>query len=379
MSDKLRTRRNTRPLGVVVLVVGLLAAGTLWVVAGSRRDAAIENLARAPIGCDTTLDFAQPGEYLIFVETAGRLDDVRGDCDADGDFVISTQRPPVEITLIDPDGDPLEFESRRDDVTYSSAGYVGRSILSVEVTEAADHVLRAESSESGTFAVVVGRDPNRGVMLLRIVALVTALAALAIGLVLIIRGGRREPVAVGPWTAAQPTAPTWVQHPGQPPYQAPTQPPYVQPGAPGLSGSGSPPPATGVGTSAAPTRPPTLPTYGAGAPAAWPPMTPDGGNVSPPSPGGPWGLQAPPPGSPFAPPQGSPSATPDDVDRVPSDARRSSEEPATNERATDDAGASTTPRTGDPDDSSDASWAPQPGEGVPPTLSERRWDTARDD
>lgn len=413
MSDQLRTPRNTRPLGVIVLVVGLLAAGILWFVAGARRDAAIENLARAPIGCDTTLDFAQPGEYLIFVETTGRLDDVRGDCDATGEFAISSERPPVEITLIDPDGEPLEFESRRDDVTYSSAGFVGRSILSVEVAEAADHVLRAESSESGTFAVVVGRDPNRGVTLLRILAIMTALVGLAVGLVLIIKGGRREPVAVGPWTAAQPTSPTWVQHPGQPPYRAPTQPPYVQPGpqGPPVPFGGAPAPGPHQGPASPQSPPPygsnpTAPQYGpsgwspdaaaggGSTPPAWTPTDSAGANAAPPSPGGPWGQQAPPPASPFAPPQGQPSAMPDraagaaaaqpaTIDLSPASADVDGSEPADTEQADTEQADTNTAVTdtaeSDSVDSDDTSWAPQSADEAPPTLSERRWDTARDD
>jgi hypothetical protein len=57
MSGSSSRRRLWIALGAICIVGGLVAAALLWNGASQRRSTAIENFARAPIGCDTTLDF----------------------------------------------------------------------------------------------------------------------------------------------------------------------------------------------------------------------------------------------------------------------------------------------------------------------------------
>ena len=60
-------------------------------------------LPSAATRCSTS---TRTGTYLVFVETTGELDDVRGDCDADTDIDwTSDELPTVTLTLVDPDGD----------------------------------------------------------------------------------------------------------------------------------------------------------------------------------------------------------------------------------------------------------------------------------
>jgi hypothetical protein len=54
-----------------VLLAGVIGGIVMLLLSGSRRDAAIDGLARAPIGCTTTLDFAKAGDFVVFVETRG--------------------------------------------------------------------------------------------------------------------------------------------------------------------------------------------------------------------------------------------------------------------------------------------------------------------
>lgn len=225
-------------LGSAVIVIGLAAAVALWLTGGSRRTDAVANLARAPIGCDTTLDFSVPGEYLIFVESKGSFADVRGDCDSSGEFEVGASRPNLDITVLDPEGRQLELIERDDAATYATDDFVGRSVLAIEIDEAGDHVMRVEAGGDAEFAVSVGRDPNSGVALLRGAAVAVGLIALVLGLLLAFVAGRKRQPAGPTWTPAQPGG-QWpgaqppYQQPGQPPYQQPTQPPYGQPGMPG--------------------------------------------------------------------------------------------------------------------------------------------------
>lgn len=233
------TRRRRIVVGSTLIVAGLAVAVVLWIVAGSRRSSAIENLARAPIGCDTTLDFAETGEYLIFVETTGRLEDVRGDCDADGDYEITDLRPDVDITLLDPDGEQVDLRARRDDVTYSDNGFVGRSVLSVDITQPDDHVIRVEATDDASFAVAVGRDPGAGVGLLRVIGLVVGVTGLVLGVFLLLVR-RRRTADDGAVSAATPGWHTTPPTPTQPPYRHP-----VPAGAPGPPDRPLPPPPPG--------------------------------------------------------------------------------------------------------------------------------------
>lgn len=240
-------RRRTGVLiaGVVVVLAGLVLAAVLWFSAGRRSDDAIRGLARAPIGCDTTLNIAEAGTYIIFVETTGTLDDVDGDCSATGDFSRSGPPPDVVVELRDADGNELDLDDETG-IEYDGAGSVGESIHSVQIDEAGPHVLRVESPENGV-AVAVGRDPAAGVGLLRALAAISAIVGLLVGGLMLILGSRRDDMV------AAPTSPQW-----------PASTPMSPPGMPVAPGQSEWQPASGPPTALRP------PTRGADAPAAFP-------------------------------------------------------------------------------------------------------------
>lgn len=227
-------------LGAVCIVGGLVAAVLLWSGATQRRTTAIENFARAPVGCDTTLDFVEPGEYLLFVETAGNLDGVRGDCDVEGAYDNDDgQIPDIEITLVDPDGNAIDLDRSFGDVVYDADGFRGVALQSVEIEEADDHVLRAESDVDGVVVIAVGRDPGEGVAVLRAASIAAALIGVLAGLVLVLRGARRSSATVpaGPWTPGPANRPGGFV-PGAPAPQGP--PVFGQPSGPPQYGQAPP-------------------------------------------------------------------------------------------------------------------------------------------
>ncbi|NND74547.1 MAG: hypothetical protein HKN44_06030, partial [Ilumatobacter sp.] len=201
-----RSSTSLIAVGIVVLVVGMLCAVGLWYSAGQRYDDAVRNLARAPVGCVTTLDFAETGNYLLFVETRGTISDVVGDCGSTGDFEWTEDRDPtVGVTLIDPRDAAVELDSA-DGVTYDAAGSAGFAVQSFRVDTAGDHLLTVADADPG-FAIAVGRDPNDGVTLLRIGAALAAIAGLVIGgamLVLASRRSKAAPAAAPGWLPAPP-------------------------------------------------------------------------------------------------------------------------------------------------------------------------------
>lgn len=197
-------------LGAISIVAGLVGAVLLWNGASQRRTNTIEGFARAPIGCDTTLDFIEPGEYLLFIETAGTLDGVRGTCDVEGAFDNSDgETPDVDIMLLDPDGNEIDLGGTSGDVAYDAGGFTGASIRSVDIQDTDDHVIRVEADVDDVFVVAIGRNPNEGVAALQIGAVAAGVVGLLVGLAFVLLGSRKSSatVAAGQWNPAAPRQP----------------------------------------------------------------------------------------------------------------------------------------------------------------------------
>ncbi len=230
-------RRGRVVGGIVVLIVGIGGAIGLWLAANARLDAAVDGLARGPVGCDTVLDFDETGEYVVFIETKGAIGDSRGDCNADSSVDwTSAELPTATVTLSDPDGNELDI-AQDDGIDYDAGGSQGSSIGTVTIEQGGDHLLRVESDDDG-FYVSIGRNPNDGVALMRLGALALLVAGLVIGILLLVTGRRRDLPAPEPATTWVPTGPA----PGWP---------ASPPGFP------APPPTTGVsGVVVSPNSPP---------------------------------------------------------------------------------------------------------------------------
>jgi hypothetical protein len=190
-------------IGALLLVVLLVTAAALWVASGDRRADNVAGFARAPVGCDTTLDFESTGTFVLYVETSGEVDDLAGACDAqlrydrDADDV-----PRVELTLLDPDGDDIELGDATE-AGYDVDGFVGSAVHEVQIDTPGDHVLTVAPTGGDAFAVAVGRSPDQGVALLRWAAVAAAISGLVLGGLFLVLGTRRPPettTPVAPWT-----------------------------------------------------------------------------------------------------------------------------------------------------------------------------------
>lgn len=240
------TPAATRRTGAALFVVaGLLGALILWILAAQRYDDGVRSLARAPVGCDTTLDFAERGPYFVFVETRGEFPEVRGDCELEGAFDLGdAPAPPVEVRLVDPAGDDVPLQSFRGREDYDRAGSSGVSLARLTIDEPGDHVVRVTSTSDTAFAVAVGRDPADGVANLRLVGVAVGLLGAGIALVILVTGRRSSPPppppaptgVVLPWSDPAPTGPPPMAPPTGPPTWAPPPPPAPPPGPPGPPG-----------------------------------------------------------------------------------------------------------------------------------------------
>ncbi|MGA9276444.1 hypothetical protein, partial [Ilumatobacter sp.] len=186
------SRRSPRliVLGVLLIVAGALAAVVLWGLGSARLSDDVAGFARAPVGCDTTLDFAESGEYLVFVESAGTLDGIRGDCDVVGDYDAGTQPLDPVITVVDADGEAVALEPAGTGLDYDEDGFVGTATFSIDIADATSHVIRVESPGDDLFVVAIGPDPTEGVAVLRVGGLAAGLVGILLGLAAVLFGSR---------------------------------------------------------------------------------------------------------------------------------------------------------------------------------------------
>lgn len=237
-------------LGVLLLVGLLVAAVVLWSASSQRRADNVAGFARAPVGCDTTLDFDATGTFVLYIEISGEFEELAGACDAelrydrDADDV-----PQPDLTLLDPNGDELALDEA-DEVSYDVDGFVGSSARTVQIETPGDHVLTVAPTGGDAFAIAVGRSPEDGVTLLRWAAVAAAIAGLVLGGLFLVLGSRRPATTAAP---SQPWSPDGRGWPASPP-GFPVPPPTT--GATGPAG----PPLAVPPQRPLPGRPPTEPS-----------------------------------------------------------------------------------------------------------------------
>jgi hypothetical protein len=248
MAERTGRRGWMVAVGSVLLVVLLVAAAALWIAAGDRRADNVAAFARAPVGCDTTLDFESTGTFVLYVETSGELDDdLAGACDAQQRYDRDPDDiPQVELTLRDADGDEIELRDTGE-VGYDVDGFVGSAVHEVQIATPGDRVLTVAPSGGDAFAIAVGRTPDQGVAMLRWGAVAAAIGGLVLGGLFLVLGSRRPPAAITPSAPWTPDERGW---PASPP-GFPVPPPTT-----GASGPGRAPP---TDTPRSPWGPPSPP------------------------------------------------------------------------------------------------------------------------
>lgn len=253
MPERARRRGWMLVVGVVLVVVLVGVAVALWFASGQRRADNVAGFARAPVGCDTTLDFEVTGTFVLYVETSGEFDQLAGACGAEPRYDRDiADLPVVDVTLVDSNGDVIDLDDLgdADQVSYDVDGFVGSAARTVEIDTPGDHVLAIAPTEGAPFAVAVGRSPDDGVALLRWGAVAAAIVGLVLGGLFLVLGSRRSPAPIGPADAWTPDGRAWPSSP---------------PGFP------VPPPTTGAIGPAGPAGPPSVATPDADQRSPWAP------------------------------------------------------------------------------------------------------------
>jgi hypothetical protein len=327
MANK-RTGRGTVLFGLFVLLVGLAGAVVLYLASQQRTDDAIRDLARAPVGCDTTLSFSDTGTFYVYIEHLGTLERLDGDCETPDEYSRDADdQPTVEIVLRDGDNEDVDLDRLDEEFTYSlDDSFAGTATRQLEIESTGDYVVTVDSDEED-FVVAIGRDTRDAGTAMRLAAIASGVAGIVLGLGLVLAGVRRSRrmrrittayTARPEWPAGRPlpTSPPMMQPPQTQPLPSPQQPggwAPVQPVGPPVWSPTTPPtapyapaiPAPGPGPTTAPHvfAPPGIPN---------PPMSP---------PTSPTALPTPPPRDPSAPRDAVTSGDPDDARGVGGDVR----------------------------------------------------------
>ena len=318
-----KRRKGLIVLGLVFLLGGVAGGGAMVAKSMSNYEESVKSLARAPVGCTTTLVFDKPATFTVYIETKGKLGQLGGDCETNGSEYThpGDKLPKVSLTLVDSKGNEVTMD-RGVTATYDVSGFKGTGVRSMVIEEAGTYRLNVESDITD-FAVAIGKDPKKDSDLLKAVGGGVALGGLVLGLLFLLLGLRRRrsepamsdirnPAAPMPgWPSGSypgmppapappgfrpdpPAAPQPIGMPGQPPIRLPEQP---VPGGFAPPTFAPPPPPSAPPTVASPTvAPPSAPR------TSYPTLPP---SAPPPA--------APAPSSPPAPP-GSGWAVPDDPD-----------------------------------------------------------------
>jgi hypothetical protein len=230
-------------LGIVLVVGGIVGGVALYYMSERRYDDAVDELVRAPVGCDTTLDFSETGTFVVYVETEGEVDEIRGDCDAPTSYSRSGELPQPEVLLFARGADEGRPPLDQDDLTYENDDFSGTSIGRFEIDETGSYVVRVTDAAfaadplAADYSVTVGRDPDDVAMPLVLAAVGVLVGGVLVGLVLLIVSASRARRARA--KAAAEAQSLWTPVPPRPP-DAVTSPPVAPPAAPTYDGPAAP-------------------------------------------------------------------------------------------------------------------------------------------
>ena len=266
--------------GLIVLLVGVLGGGAIIAKGMANYKEAVKSLARAPVGCTTTLVFDKAASFTVYIETKGQLGELSGDCNAnpteydhEGDKL-----PKVSLKLVNSAGEEVQMPAATG-ASYDVNGYVGTQTRSVEIFGPGTYRMDVASDDKD-FAISIGKKPKDDNDLMMIIGGGIALAGLIVGVLLMLLGLRRRNPAPVITDGRNPLGPLPPWAPATYPATMPPAPPTMPVGAP------QPPPPPPPPT-AFPGQPPIRladrPTSGGFAPPAFAPPslpTPSGPPVA---------------------------------------------------------------------------------------------------
>jgi hypothetical protein len=219
--------------GFILLFGGLIGAVVLFVIAMRMPDEAIDNFARASVGCRTTLAFEDSGTFYVYEErnaTEPPTADTEPTPDASTDTTTdvadtgcephATPGQPFEFRFVD-SGAVVVREDRS--ITYDTGEHAGMSVARFAIVETGNYDIEVLGDDVTTLAAI-GRDPDEGVSERQRQAIAVGLSGVILGSLLLALAGRRSKRAATP---SIPDGPGWGTRPGSDMQAWPPAPPRV--------------------------------------------------------------------------------------------------------------------------------------------------------
>src|SRR4029079_3973836 len=180
-----KRRKGLMVAGLIVLLVGVLGGLAVIAKGTTNYKEAVKSLARAPVGCTTTLVFDKAASFTVYIETQGKLGELNGDCnpttkeyDHAGDKL-----PKVSLKLVNSAGEEVQMPESTG-ASYDADGYVGTQTRSVEIFGPGTYRLDVASDDKDC-AVSIGKKPKDDYDLMVIIGGGIALAGLIVGVLFI--------------------------------------------------------------------------------------------------------------------------------------------------------------------------------------------------
>jgi hypothetical protein len=240
--------------GVILVLLGIVAGGALYVSGRNSYSSKVKNLVTASgalSGCVTDLTFDRPGVYTLYYVSKGsvRINGANDGCSASDAVPIAADpnAPKVGLKLVNSDGKTLRLSAPEASAVVKASGVVAEPYRQVTIGTIGDYRLEVASPDTGLpFAIGVGQSITKTSSLL---ALIVGLVGVVFGIGAVLLGlaqGGGDSARAGygdaytPYgqQAAAPYAPQRAAYPGQaqrpgaaPPAQRPaaTAPPVQRP------------------------------------------------------------------------------------------------------------------------------------------------------
>lgn len=199
--------RGLTVLGILLFIVGLAAGGALFILSGQTEQDTVEKFARAPAGCTTTLEFDRADTYEVYLETSGKLNNVSGDCAANGaSYNRADDDPPrVSLSFIDPNNAEVPL-SPGTGATYDVGDFRGEAVQRVQITSTGTYQLTV-TSDANDFVIAIGGESDADSEKLKLAAVGAAIAGVVIGFICLLLGNRSKKATPPPAVAWQPAPP----------------------------------------------------------------------------------------------------------------------------------------------------------------------------
>lgn len=180
--------------GLLVVLAGVVGAVVLFVASQRRPEQAVDEFARAPVGCTTTLEFTDTGTFFVFEERSDAPAPPLGECQpvADPDQVFG-------FVLRDDSG-PIDGELDNE-VGYEFGARSGQSVAAFDIAEPGRYEIEVVGDDL-TVVAAIGRDPDESVGDLQRAAIAVGAGGLLLGGLLLFVSGRRSRRAAAPGSPA---------------------------------------------------------------------------------------------------------------------------------------------------------------------------------